>query len=137
MKKEYKEKLMEEFKGSKKGMWHTGFHLEELTNELAKTIPNEVIKIVVPCDGNTRFNCCGKASDIDHDVVGVMPSTYLYGDRSKCIKQGDATTLFWGSTKVTDCSFIPFLAEASCYRIESIEGNVIQLASDISWRAFI
>lgn len=134
---EYKNKLMQDFQGSKRGGWSTGFHLEELTNELAKTIPNEVVKIIIPSDNSNTFNCYGKAIDIDHDVVGTMPATYLYGDRSKCIEQEDATTLFWGTEKVTKFHFIPFYAEVSCYNIDSIEGNTIQLAEDISWRAFI
>lgn len=132
---EYKNELLEKFIGSKSGKAYAmGYQLDTISKELNEKIPNEVVKIVIPY---SNFNCYGKVSDINHDVIGVMPSTYLYGDRSKCIKQEDATTLFYGEKPITKYNFVPFLAETSCYRIDKIEGNTIYLAKDLSWRAFI
>ena len=132
---EYKNELMQKFIGSKSHkMWAMGYQLDTITKELNEKIPNEVVKIIIPY---ADFNCSGKVSDINHDVVGIMPSTYLYGDRSKCIEQDDTTTLFYGVRPITNRNFVPFLAECDCFRIDKIEGNTIYLEKDLSWRAFI
>lgn len=133
---EYKNELLNKFIGSKSGKpYAMGYQLEEITKEMVKVIPDEVVKIYVPCDGRMDFNCYGKVKDINHDVVGTMPRPC--DNNWVRLKQEDTTTLFWGDKHLTKFNFVPFYADTSCYRIDKIEGNTIYLEKDLSWRAFI
>ena len=121
----------------KKGVaFETGTYLDTIAKAAAEEYGDKVIRILLP-DG---FNCYGKATDIYREVYGIMPSTYLYGDRSKCIKQKDVTTMFYGRIPIGEHTFLPFLAEVDCFYVdEVIDGEVptIKLVKGPSWRTFI
>lgn len=126
---EQKMVLLFDFAGSSRGMWHTGHQLPAITKRLAEMFGNATIKIEVPYH---NFFCNGPADVIHKEVYGQMP----FSKAPVAIE--DVTTLFYGGALANwKGVFLPFWAETDCFRIKEIEGNVIKLENDISWRAFL
>ena len=121
----------------KKGVaFETGNQLDTIAKAAAEEYGDKVIRILLP----NGFNCYGKATDIYREVYGLMPYTYLYGDRSKCINQKDATTLFWGDILISEHCYLPFQADVDCFYVDDVvDGEVptIKLVNGPSWRTFI
>lgn len=120
------------------GFGVTGSRLDEITEYLNDRIPEENVRINVPY---YDFNVRGKAANVHRDVYGVMPSTYLYGDRSKMVDENDTTTLFYGNTKVGRGNYIPFLSDCDVYFIDNCEMSdgelVVNLKKGPNWRMYL
>ena len=126
---EQKQKLIEEFAGSKRGGWSTGHQLPEITKKLVELYGDAKVKIILPYHG---FHCYGSARKVNEDVTGTMP----FAKPQKEIEE--TSTLFYPGMQVNKKGiFVPFWADTDCFRIKSIEQNVIELENDISWRAFL
>jgi len=125
--------------GERTGFGATGSPLDDITAFLNERIPWKNVRINVPYHG---FNVRGKVSDVHRDVRGVMPSTYLYGNREECIKMEDATTLYYGDRPANGRgTFLPFLSECDVYFVTDYTENedevVINLIKGPSWRTYL
>lgn len=129
--------MLDKFK-ERSGFGVTGFKLDEITGYLNESIPGEHVRINIPYHD---FNVRGTVADVHRDVYGVMPSTYLYGDRSKCVEVDDTETLYYGDHKVRHGNHIPFLSDCDVYFVGncSYEGDVlvIDLKKGPNWRMYL
>lgn len=120
------------------GFGVTGSKLDDITKYLNDKIPELNVRINVPY---YDFNVHGKVSDVHRDVYGVMPWTYLYGERSKCVEVGDTKTLFYGDRMVSPGNHIPFMSDCDVYFVDKCymtEGTlVIDLKKGPNWRMYL
>lgn len=127
----------EKFK-HREGFGVIGVYLDTITGYLNERMPDGYVRIEVPYHG---FNVRGKVSDVHRDVHGVMPRTYLYGNRAEVVKENDTTTLFYGDDKVGFGNFIPFLSECDVYFVSEAsmdgEGLIVKLEKAPSWREYL
>ena len=126
--------------GVRSGFGVTGDALDDITEYLNERIPNGFVRINVPYNG---FNVRGRVAKVHRDVHGVMPSTYLYGNRAECVKEDDTDTLFYGDTMVTKKgSFLPFLSNCDVYFVDSCSYSddgtlVVDLKKAPNWRMYL
>ena len=125
--------------GERTNFGATGHALDEITEWLNGKIPFKQVRINIPYHD---FNVRGKVSDVHRDVRGVMPSTYLYGNREECIKEEDATTLYYGDRPANQRgTYLPFLSECDVYFVtdytEDGDNVVINLKKGPSWRTYL
>jgi hypothetical protein len=130
--------LKEKFK-PRKGFGATGYALDSITAYLNERIPDENVYIKVPY---YDFNVKGKVSVVHRDVHGVMPYTYLCGNRAECVDENNTTTLFYGNAKAGKGNYIPFLSDCDVYFIESCaydDSGVLQigLVKGPNWRMYL
>lgn len=87
------------------------------------------------------FNVQGRVADVHRDVHGIMPMTYLCGDRSKVVRLEDTTTLFYGDAKAGRGNYIPFLSDCDVYFVSKCEMAdwtlVIDLKEAPNWRMYL
>lgn len=131
------EEFVNEFK-EHSGFGVTGSALDRITGYLNERNPEGNVRINVPYHD---FNVRGKVADVHRDVHGVMPSTYLYGDRSKVVDEGDTTTLFYGDCKTRKGNYLPFLSDCDVYFVDDCrmtDGTlVINLIKGPNWRMYL
>lgn len=131
--------FIDEFK-ERSGFGVTGDALDYITKYLNERIPGGMVRINVPYHG---FNVRGKVSKVHRDVHGVMPSTYLYGNRAECVKVEDTDTLFYGDSRVTSVgTHLPFLSDCDVYFVESCSYSddgtlVVDLKKGPNWRMYL
>lgn len=120
------------------GFGVTGAALDEVTGYLNERIPEGNVRINVPY---YDFNVRGKVADVHRDVHGVMPMTYLCGDRSKVVELEHTTTLFYGNTKAGRGNHIPFLSDCDVYFVDNCDMNdgtlVVNLKKGPNWRMYL
>lgn len=116
-----------------------GFKLDEITEYLNETDPDQAVRIIHPY---RDFNVTGKASTVHRDVHGVMPATYLYDNRAEVVPEESTTTLFYGTYRAGAKSFLPFLSSCDVYyvknpRYEEDGTLVFELDEAPSWRTYL
>lgn len=121
------------------GFGVTGASLDEITRYLNDRIPEESVRINVPY---YDFNVRGKVSKVHRDVHGVMPMTYLMGNRAEVVAIEDTDTLFYGDMKAGRGNHIPFLSDCDVYFVSgcnySDDGNlVIDIKKGPNWRMYL
>ena len=121
------------------GFGVTGAALDEITRYLNERIPEERVRINIPY---YDFNVRGKVSKVHRDVHGVMPMTYLVGDRAEVVALDDTDTFFYGDMKAGRGNYIPFLSDCDVYFVSgyncSDDGTlVIDLKKGPNWRMYL
>lgn len=121
------------------GFGVTGAALDSITGYLNERISAENVRINIPYH---NFNVRGKVADVHRDVHGVMPTTYLCGNRSEVVDENDTTTLFYGNVRAGRGNHIPFLSDCDVYFIEacyySPDGTlVVDLKEGPNWRMYL
>lgn len=121
------------------GFGVTGAALDKITKYLNERIPEESVRIKIPY---YDFNVRGKVSKVHRDVHGVMPMTYLAGNRAEVVAEEDTDTLFYGDMKVGRGNYIPFLSDCDVYFVSgcnySDDGTlVIDLKEAPNWRMYL